>query len=167
MVKKTRKKTETDKKLVRKTPNRAPLGLGLRSAEDHCYAAYISSLLGSQDLKIQILRRSSEECPPIVTAHMLQRLTERTGEEESIACLQGVTQRQISVRIDQHKQKTFLTHTTNSGSVRDQARLNSLGLANSGVWLNVLPSPMLGLHLKPAEFNVCVKYRLGMKVIPW
>ena len=25
---------------------------------------------------------------------------------------------------------------------------------------------MLGLHLKPAEFNVCVKYRLGMQVIP-
>ena len=26
---------------------------------------------------------------------------------------------------------------------------------------------MLGLHLKLAEFNVCVKYRLGMKVIPF
>lgn len=42
-------------------------GLGLRLAEDHCHAAYISSLLGSQDLKLQILRRNSEECPP--TSH--------------------------------------------------------------------------------------------------
>ena len=107
-------------------------GLGMRSAEDHCHAAYISSLLGSQDLKLQILRRSSEESPPIVTAHMLQRLTEKTGEEENIAVLQGATQRQISLRIDQHKHQTFVSRTANNGSIRDKARLNSLGLLNSG-----------------------------------
>ena len=134
----------------------------MRSAEDHCHAAYISSLLGSQDLKLQILRRSSEESPPIVTAHMLQRLTEKTGEEENIAVLQGATQRQISLRIDQHKHQTFVSHTANNGSIRDKARLNSLGLPNSGAWMNVLPSPSLGLHLKPAEFIVSVKYRLGL-----
>ena len=142
-------------------------GLGLRCAEDHCHAAYISSLLGSQDLKSQLLCRRSEECPPLVTADILQGLTERTGEEENIASLEGATQKQISTRIDQHKHQTLLTHITDSGSVRDQARFNSLGLPNSGAWLNVLPSPTLGLHLRPAEFNVSVKYRLGMKVIPF
>ena len=33
------------------------------------------------------------------------------------------------------------TNTRDSGSIRDMARLNSLGLPNSGAWLNVPPSP--------------------------
>ena len=126
----------------------------MRNAADHCQAAYISSLLGSQDMKVQILKRSPEECPPLITAHMLQRLAAKTGGEETIACLQGSTQREISMRIDTHSNQIFLINTRDSGSMRDMARINSLGLANSGSWLNVLPSPMLGLHLKKEEFIV-------------
>ena len=33
----------------------------MRAAEDHCQAAYITSLLGSQDLKQMILGRSAEK----------------------------------------------------------------------------------------------------------
>ena len=72
-------------------------GLGLRAAPDHCHAAYISSLLGSQDMKTQIL------CPPLVTGDMLQRLAAKTGSEwENIACLQGSSQRETSLRIHMH-----------------------------------------------------------------
>ena len=83
-----------------------------------------------------------------------------------MAVLRGSTQRDISLRIDTHNTQTFLTQTRDSGSVRDAARLNSLGLPNSGSWLNVIPSPTLGLHLKSPEFIVCVKYRLGMQIFP-
>ena len=48
--------------------------------------------------------------------------------------------------------------------MRDTARLASLGLPHAGDWLNVVPSPALGLHLRPAEFTVSVKYRLGCDV---
>ena len=68
-------------------------GLGIRAAEDHCQAAYITSLLGAQDLKQTILGRSAEECPPLVTANMLQGLAAKTGQEETIACLKGSTQK--------------------------------------------------------------------------
>lgn len=97
---------------------------------------------------------------------MLRRLADKTGEEENTAALRSSTQREISKRIDAHNLQTFTTHTRDRDSVRDVARLNSLGLPNSGAWLNVLPSPSLGLHLKPAEFIVSVKYRLGLQIFP-
>ena len=40
----------------------------------HCYAAYITSLLASQELKQDIL----EECPPNVTAEVLEKLQAKT-----------------------------------------------------------------------------------------
>ena len=49
---------------------------------------------------------------------------------------------------------------------RDKARLASLGLAHAGDWLNVIPSPILGLHVRPQEFRYFVLYRLGAPVYP-
>ena len=123
--------------------------------------------MASQDLKQMILGRTAEECPTRVTTDMLQRLSAKTGQEETIASLQGSTQREVSSRIDRNTHQVFLAHTNERGSTRDRARINSLGLPNSGAWLNVIPSPSLGLHLKSAEFTVCVKYRLGVQIFPY
>ena len=130
----------------------------MRAAEDHCQAAYITSLLGSQDLKQMILCRSAEECPPPVTADMLQRLSTKTGQEETTAELRASTQKMVSTRVDKNNVQKFLTNTSERGSVRDRARVNS-GSSKLRSMVNVLPSPSLGLHLKAAEFVVCVKYR--------
>ena len=40
----------------------------------------------------------------------------------------------------------------------------SLGLPRAGDWLTAVPMPALGLHLRPAEFVPCLKYRLGVPV---
>ena len=122
-------------------------GLGLRAASDHCFAAYITSLLSSQDLKQQILDKSEEECPPTITAEMLERLQATTGREDSIRSLQGLTQKEMSLSIDMKNLHDFSTSISDSGNIRHKARLGSLGLPNSGSWLNVIPSPTLGLHL--------------------
>ena len=58
----------------------------------------------------------------------------------------------------------YKTQITGLGVTRDVARMASLGLPHAGDWLNVVPSPALGLHLRPPEFIVSVKYRLGMDV---
>ena len=42
--------------------------------------------------------------------------------------------------------------------MRETARLASVGLPHACDWLNVMPSPILGLHMKPAEFVASVKY---------
>ena len=57
-----------------------------------------------------------------------------------------------------------MSFPTNSGVQRDIARLASVSLPHSGDWLNVMPSPALGLHLTSAEFAISVRYRLGAAV---
>ena len=54
-------------------------GLGLRAAGGHCFAAYTMSLLCSHDLKLEILGRSAEECPPVLAGDVLDRLQAKTG----------------------------------------------------------------------------------------
>ena len=49
-------------------------------------------------------------------------------------------------------------------SVREQARMASLSLPYAGTWLNVIPSPALGLHLRGPEFITALKYRLGADI---
>jgi len=88
----------------------------------------------------------------------------KMGEDTSIISLQGVSQKMISLKIDLHNLPLLENNITGLGVTRDIARLASLGLPHSGDWLNVVPSPALGLHLRPAEFIVSVKYRLGMDI---
>ena len=40
----------------------------------------------------------------------------------------------------------------------------SLGLSHAGDWLHAPPIPSLGLHLRPTEFVLAAKYRLGCPV---
>ncbi len=46
----------------------------------------------------------------------------------------------------------------------ERARLASLVLPHAGDWLNTAPFTALGLHLRPAEFVMMAKYRLGLPV---
>ena len=50
---------------------------------------------------------------------------------------------------------------SNIDSVREKARLGSLGRRYSGSWLNVFP---FKVHLKPPEFTFAACYRLGIEV---
>ena len=49
---------------------------------------------------------------------------------------------------------------------RDEARLASLCLDHAGDRLNVIPSPILGLHIRPQELRYSVLYRLGAPIFP-
>ena len=86
------------------------------------------------------------------------------GEEASVSVLQGVTQREVSLKIDLNNLKLLTNHISGLEITRDIARLASLGLPHAGDWLNDVPSPSLGLHLRPPEFIVSVKYRLCMDI---
>ena len=132
-------------------------GLGLRAASDHAPAAYSTSLISSQDLKESILNLSSEECPLTISTTLLDYLSVKMGEDATIASLQGVSQRGVSLKIDLNNHQLLTNHITELGVLRDIARLASLGLPHAGDWLNVVPSPALGLHLRPTEFIVSAK----------
>ena len=141
-------------------------GLGLRAAFDHAPAAYTTSLISSQDLKESILNLAAGECPLSIPSTLLDHLSDRMGEDATVASLQGVSQSQVSLKIDLRNLQLLTDHITELGVTRDIARLASIGLPHSGDWLNVVPSPALGLHLRPTEFIVSVKYRLGCDIFP-
>ena len=104
------------------------------------------------------------ECPPGISTTLLDHLATMMGEDTSINSLRGIPQKDVSLKIDLHNLQLLNNQITGLGDTRDIARLASLGLPHSGDWLNVVPSIALGLHLRPAEFIVSAKYRLGMDI---
>ena len=69
----------------------------------------------------------------------------------------------ISAKIDQH-QLHLLQADVGENEIREKARLGSLSLPHSGDWLNCAPLVALGLHLRPTEFVLAAKYRLGLAI---
>ena len=79
------------------------------------------------------------------------------------ADLVGMTQKQMSVKVDL-EQKRQLAELFGEDEEREKARLLSISLDHAGDWLNTPPLIALGLHLRPVEFVLVVKYRLGLPV---
>ena len=62
------------------------------------------------------------------------------------------------------EQQRQLKELVGEDEERERARLLSLTLDHAGDWLNTPPLKALGLHLRPPEFVLALKYRLGMQV---
>ena len=139
-------------------------GLGLRSAEHHAYSAFITSMIGFQPIRQNLLNLSDEDSQITVPENLIAMLSTRQGAEVTAESLQGTTQKAASLLIDLHNKELLIETITREDVVREKARLTSLGLPHAGDWLNVLPSPTLGLHMRLAEFVIAVKYRLGVPV---
>ena len=75
--------------------------------------------------------------------------------------LNSYSQKKIQGAVDA---EMFSELLRNQSPNREKARLQSLCLLLSGAWLAELPVPALGLHLSPSEFQISVKYRLGIAV---
>ena len=78
--------------------------------------------------------------------------------------LWGSSQKALSLKVDLRRQALLQGQIEELGNVREKARIASLGLHYAGMWLTVVPSPALGLHLQPIQFLFAVKYRLGCQV---
>ena len=70
---------------------------------------------------------------------------------------------QLSLKVDQEQRRQLLSEVGEE-DIREQARLGSVALNHAGDWLNNAPLKALRLHLRPAEFVLTAKYRLGMPV---
>ena len=138
-------------------------GLGLRAAGDHASVAHATSLLSSHSMILKLLKRSEEDNLPNLPQPLLDDISARQGEAVATEGLIGVSQKAASVKVDLLNQ-SLLLNQLQEGNARDLARLSSLGLKYAGSWLSVVPSPALGLHLRPAEFVPIVRYRLGINV---
>ena len=115
-------------------------------------------------LGLQRKDRSGEDCPQNIKPDLLAYLNTKTGEEATTDSLTGVTQRAVSLTINLNTSKLLTTNINELGDLREKARLSSVGLPHAGDWLNVLPSPILGLHMRSTEFVIMAKYRLGVPI---
>ena len=117
-------------------------GLGLRAAEDHAPAAYAASVLSAQ-LRVQDLvggRQVVDGEEDVLGPEALGALSVAQGEQEQlrVADLAGMTQRQMSVRVDLHQQRRLM-EMVGEGEEREQARLLAVALDHTGDWLNTPP----------------------------
>ena len=78
--------------------------------------------------------------------------------EESIV---SYSQKQLTFMIDSINKETLIS---GANSTREKARINSIGRPKAGAWLNATPSKALGLHMSNKDFQVALKYRLGVPV---
>ena len=139
-------------------------GLGLRAAANHAPAAYASSVLAAQPLSDRLLGHDFAGLnpdDPLLPQSLLDRLSAEQGELVQEEDVNGVSQKQLSWKIDQHLLKV-LQEQIGEEEMREKARLLSLGLPHCGDWLNTPPLKALGLHLRPSEFVLATKYRLGL-----
>ena len=135
-------------------------GLGLRAAGDHASVAHATSLLSSHSMILKLLKRSEEDNLPNLPQPLLDDISARQGEAVATEGLIGVSQKAASVKVDLLNQ-SLLLNQLQEGNARDLARLSSLGLKYAGSWLSAVPSPALGLHLRPAEFVPIVRWTLA------
>ena len=138
-------------------------GLGLRGAKSHATSAHAASVLSSQHLVASLLQRQVDSLFPLLSPQLLALHSASQGEEALEEGLNGVSQKQMSFKVDLHQQQLLLENVGEE-DLRERARLASLALPHAGDWLNVAPLVALGLHLRPPEFILSVKYRLGLQV---
>ena len=141
-------------------------GVGLRAAEDHASAAHAISLLSSLPLRKQILKMTlteEEEAAFTLSPPILADLSSAMGDNVSTETMKCLNQKYASLQVDLNNSRLLSEQFAREGNVRETARLASVSQAKShcGDWLNVTPSPGLGLLLRPPEFVAALRYRLG------
>ena len=129
-------------------------GLGLRRLSLHSPAAYIASVVASDC--------SSPQSKHLLHAIDLFNASVPNTDELTITSIttSNLTQKLLSAKLeDQQFTKLFA-----NASLPDRARLLSISSPHSSAWLSVTPSPRLNLHLDPSEFQVAIKWWLGLPV---
>ena len=140
-------------------------GLGLQAAADMGPVAYATSYLSSHPRIVNLLHPAAEvDVSPSLPQPLLDLLSGKLGELTTVESLHGVTQKMLTLRVNQFSQSLLIEDFSQQASQREIARLRCLGNKHAGLWLTVVASPSLGLNLRSQEFTVALKYRLGCPV---
>ena len=139
----------------------------MRAAEDHAAAAFSISYLASQPLVHTLLKQEAPDRLHLPDS-VLHAVTSKVGAEEPVTpeFFHNLTQKMLSAKIDLNNHHLLLEQLKAQGTVREVARFNSVSIkdGHAGDFLSVVPSPGLGLLLRPPEFVAALRYRLGHPV---
>ena len=133
--------------------------LGAGGAVEHSAGAFFISVHASESMKEGLLPHGNVQVDTISAMALLREKVDELAFEE----VPEMTQKTTSLEIDKNLKVRLAQSLTDK---RDKARIASLGLQHAGDWLNVIPSPVLGLHVRPQEFRYSVLYRLGAPIYP-
>ena len=140
-------------------------GVGLQAAADLAPAAFATSYLASHPRIVNLLHPAAVDViSPSLPQPLLDQLSGKLGELASVESLHRVSQKMLTLRINQLNQSLLIEEFTHEADQREIARLRCLGNKHAGDWLSVVPSPSLGLHLRAQEFTMAMKYRLGCPI---
>eukprot|EP00731_Ephydatia_muelleri_P006092 Em0003g340a len=127
-------------------------GLGMRSLMLHAPAAYIASVCSS-GYGLQSLTHLT---------HAVEMFNVCVAPADKISldslASSNINQKMLSSKLDDYQ----LQGIFNRSSVADRARLLSISAPHSSSWLSVVPSEGLGLHFEPNQYNVALKWWLGL-----
>ena len=136
-------------------------GLGIRRASDMTNAAYLGSCSASKELVCQLLDLNLDSDFRLVDEDMAQHTFISLFTSSSFV-FSSISQTILQSTLDDQIYSDILSQY----DICDRARLLVLsdpsGLACA--WLQVLPSPQLGLAIPPAEFVVALHLWLGIPV---
>ena len=135
-------------------------GLNLRNAQLHAPAAFVSSTNQSSQLVARILGFSPSPSKHLSGA--VQALSSAAAKPEWVSVEEvdvPLRQRALSKEID------VAIFLASAPDTRSRALAGSSALPHAGNWLNVVPSPALGLHLQDREFRLCLGYWLGLRLL--
>jgi hypothetical protein len=100
---------------------------------------------------------------PRDTTTALSLLTNATTPLDFPLSATTATQKALCRRVNESRLFRLVEVTTDT---RPKALLSSVQLKHTGDFLNVVPSPQLGLKLQATEFRLACQFRLGMPVYP-
>ena len=136
-------------------------GLGLRLADSHGAAAFLSSY-GASQLLVQEMRWRQQDFEVTNVDDALAELNNLLGD---LPLTRGevtvMTQRKLSALVDEESHSRLIEATA---APRELARLKCISREGAGDWLTALPSKTLGLHLRKTEFITAIRYRLGLPI---
>ena len=122
-------------------------------------------IAGSVAAIARVLAIIQESGPPLYISSSLHLYNSLVDPQDSITHESvgdsPLSQKVLSSKIE-NQQFNYLLH---NASVTDRARLLSISSPHASAWLSVTPSPRLNLHLEPAEFQVALKWWLGIPVV--
>ena len=131
-------------------------GLGLRRLELHCSAAYLASVIKTSNS--DPLDEFSRQAVSIYNSLVPQAssLSDNSLSES------GSSQKKLSAGIENHQFDQLCATSTPA----NRARLLSASSRHASSWLAVIPSRGLNLCMEPEEFQVALKWWLGMDTSP-
>ena len=128
-------------------------GLGLRSLYHHSSACFIASI--SQSGIVLGANHHLEQS--------IDDLNHVIGDPDAVSVEDILDapprQRILSSKIEDQQLRMLFDLAS---SPAQRARLLSVSSPHASAWLSVMPTPQLNLHLEPPEFQVALKWWLGM-----